>query len=326
MPTRRTLLLGLGGATAGTGALLGTGAFTTVEAERSVALETADDSDAFLGFEVLDEHAVDETDGTIEFDLLADATTRYEGLVNVRNNGTQTVMSLRFEFDVSGAEQPDGAVEDALKVVSGDATIDAIDEANLLLVSDEGGAGDDELDPGEAVPFGIEVDLTGDIHEVSGDPDTTLTIIADTEGSGGGGGGSGDEETEGDDSESDGPPDGSIMIVSVERGNRNNGNGDGDDEDEDGDEEDGDDEDENGPEDGDGNGNVLTVTVEVTTNANDAEVKIRTQGDSGPTFGVKNDTNQYSKKIGAGNAETVEAILLDGEDNEIATDTETIGD
>jgi hypothetical protein len=188
MASRRSVLLALGGLAVGGGALLGTGAFTTVEAERSVALETADDSDAFLGFEILDEHAVDETDGTIAFDLLVEATTRFERLVDVRNNGTQTVRSLRFEFDVTGADQPDAAVEDALRVVSGDATIDAIDDANLLLVSNTGGAADDLLDPGEAVPFGIEVDLTGDIHEISGDPEITLTVIADTEGGGGGGG------------------------------------------------------------------------------------------------------------------------------------------
>lgn len=169
MASRRSVVVGLGGLLAGGGALLGTGAFTTVEAERSVALRTANDANAFLGFEVLDDEYVDLDDGVIEFDLLARARTRFERLVDVRNNGTQTVRSLRFEFDVAGADQPDGEVEDALKIVSGDATIDAIDESNLLAVSDAGGADDDALNPGEAVPFGIAVDLTDDIHEISGD-------------------------------------------------------------------------------------------------------------------------------------------------------------
>ena len=41
---RRTILLGLGTAIAGGGAVLGTGAFTTVEADRSVSVNVAEDS------------------------------------------------------------------------------------------------------------------------------------------------------------------------------------------------------------------------------------------------------------------------------------------
>ena len=181
MVSRRTTILGLGGLLVGGGALLGTGAFNTIEAQRSVSLETAGDANAFLGLEILDGAVVDETDGTIEFDLLADATTTYEDLINVRNNGTQTVTSLRFEFIVEGAEQDDGAAEDALKIISGDATIDAVDELNLLFESDAGDAGDDELAPGQAVPIGIAIDLTDEgIDRIDGDPEITLRIIADT--------------------------------------------------------------------------------------------------------------------------------------------------
>lgn len=189
MATRRTTVIALGGLLTGAGAVLGTGAFDSVEAQRSVSLETADDADAFLAFEILDTDNVDETDGTIEFDLLADAKTTFADLVNVRNNGTQVVTSLRFEFTVTGADQSDDAIEDALRIVSGGATIDAINQANLLVESDAGDAGDDELSPGEAVPFGIAVDLTGNgISEITGDPEITLTIIADTGGESGDGG------------------------------------------------------------------------------------------------------------------------------------------
>lgn len=182
MVTRRSTLIGLGGLLSGGGALLGTGAFTAVEAERSVSMETAGDANAFLSLEVIDEEYVDVTDGTIEFDVLGDATTQFEDLVDVRNRGTQTVRSLRFEFDVVGADQPDSAVEDALKIISGDATIDAVDETNLLVVSDAGDAENDELAPGEAIPFGIAIDLTDDdIDSIDGDPEITLTIIAETE-------------------------------------------------------------------------------------------------------------------------------------------------
>lgn len=191
MVTRRNTVIALGGLLAGGGAVLGTGAFDSVEAQRSVALETAADSDALLAFEIIDDEHVSETDGTIDFDLVTEATTTYEELVDVRNQGTQVVRTLRFEFDVGGADQPDAVVEDAMKITSGSATIDAIDESNLLTASDAGDADDDELSPGEAVPFGIEVDLTGvGISSIDGDPEITLTIIADTTAEGESGDGS----------------------------------------------------------------------------------------------------------------------------------------
>lgn len=190
MANRRTTVIALGGLLAGGGALLGTGAFSTVTAERSVSLETAGYANAFLGLEIIDGEHVSQTNGTIDFDILADSTTTFADLVNVRNNGTQDITSLRFDFDVDGADQPDARVEDALRVVSDGTTIDAVDEANLLAESDAGDADDDVLAPGEAVPFGIEVDLIdADVAEITGDPDIALTIIADTGGVNDGGDG-----------------------------------------------------------------------------------------------------------------------------------------
>jgi hypothetical protein len=206
-------VIALGGLLAGGGTLLGTGAFSTVTAERSVSLQTAGDANAFLGLEVLDDAYVEQTDGTIGFDILAESTTTFADLVNVRNNGTQAVTSLRFAFDVTGADQSDDAVETALKIVSGDASIDAVDEVNLLTESDAGGAADDVLTPGEAVPFGIAVDLIdADLEAVTGDPDITLTIIADT-------GGENDSSGE---NPGDGQPDTyEIQTVSVSNGSGN---------------------------------------------------------------------------------------------------------
>jgi hypothetical protein len=198
-------VIALGGLLAGGGTLLGTGAFSTVTAERSVSLQTAGDANAFLGLEVLDDTYVEQTDGTIGFDILAESTTTFADLVNVRNNGTQAVTSLRFAFEVTGADQSDDAVETALKIVSGDASIDAVDEVNLLTESDAGGAADDVLTPGEAVPFGIAVDLI-DAEDI------TLTIIADT-------GGENDSSGE---NPGDGQPDTyEIQTVSVSNGSGN---------------------------------------------------------------------------------------------------------
>ena len=71
MANRRSVLIGLGGLVAGGGALLGTGAFTTVEAERTVNVQTAGDASAFLGLTPArdGDEFVSETDGTIQIDL-----------------------------------------------------------------------------------------------------------------------------------------------------------------------------------------------------------------------------------------------------------------
>ena len=47
----RRRLLAAFGAAAGASGILGTGAFTSVEADRSVSVEVADDADAFLAME-----------------------------------------------------------------------------------------------------------------------------------------------------------------------------------------------------------------------------------------------------------------------------------
>lgn len=190
MVNRRNVLIGLGGLVAGGGALAATGAFTTVEAERTVTVETAGDADAFLALTPAND-VVSETDGTIEINLDgtgADASginqnarTRFEHLVDVTNQGTQTIEFLGFEFSVSGADQDDGDVESALKITSGSATIDADGTTNLLEESSEGDAGNDQLGSGEEVPFGIEVDLLDSaVDDISGEPDITLTITAET--------------------------------------------------------------------------------------------------------------------------------------------------
>lgn len=194
MVSRRNVLVGLGGIVAGSGALFATGAFTTVQAARTVTIETAGDASAFLALTPArdDEAFVGETsDGRIEINLDGSETSasginrnarsRFDNLVAVTNQGTETIEFLGFEFDVDGADQDDDDVEDALRITSGDATIDANGTENLLDESDEGDAGDDELDPGESVPFGIEVDLLdSDVDDITGNPTITLTITAES--------------------------------------------------------------------------------------------------------------------------------------------------
>ena len=66
---RRTFLATLGTAAAGTSAAVGTGAFTSVSANRSVSVRTADDSNALLGLVPGDTGLVEESDGTLQINL-----------------------------------------------------------------------------------------------------------------------------------------------------------------------------------------------------------------------------------------------------------------
>ena len=109
--SRRHLLLGLGGLVTAAGAVLSTGAFDTVEAERSVTVETAGDAAALLGIEPADgaSEFAEITDGTVEIDISTteegaaginqNAITVINPILEVTNNGSREV-SLGFDDDL----------------------------------------------------------------------------------------------------------------------------------------------------------------------------------------------------------------------------------
>ena len=101
---RRNVLIGLGAVAAGGGAALGTGAFSQVEAERTVNVTTSDDASALLAFSVdtsyngiSDDSVTD--DGTNNQDIVQinlvdindNATTTFDAALTVTNNGSQEV-------------------------------------------------------------------------------------------------------------------------------------------------------------------------------------------------------------------------------------------
>jgi hypothetical protein len=109
-------MIGLGGLVAGGGALVGSGAFTSVQASRTVSVETADDSGAFLSLEpTTDPNGQEFADGsgdTIEITIgdtsgvNLNAVTHIDNVFQVTNNGTQPVV-LYFE-ERPGSTNPDG--------------------------------------------------------------------------------------------------------------------------------------------------------------------------------------------------------------------------
>jgi hypothetical protein len=122
---RRKFIAALGAATAGTSAAAGTGAFTSVSADRSVNVTVADDSNAFLGLVPGDTGLVTESGGTLQINL--DGTgTGAEGVnfnavtqigshenpeedhaFKIVNQGTQSVM-LKMSYYFTDTEWLDG--------------------------------------------------------------------------------------------------------------------------------------------------------------------------------------------------------------------------
>jgi len=99
---RRSVLLAFGTASIGLGGAFGSGAFSSVEAARTVTLDTSDDSNAVLGFEPVDSDSniiatetVGSGDRTVikieQASLNAQATTRFEDALRVTNGGNNDV-------------------------------------------------------------------------------------------------------------------------------------------------------------------------------------------------------------------------------------------
>ena len=189
---RRKFVVGLGALAAGGAAAAGSGAFTSVEADRNVEVDVADDSDAFLALEGKDtpngnEYVDDDgTDGTLSLDfsetteggdgLNQNADTIIRDLFEIQNQGTQEVV-------VGVTDLPDGmsiyADED-----------DVVPPEGITLNQDAQGEGSDDLprlDTGEAltrvgVIFRVDDELgDGGPADALEDFDGTITVNAYTE-------------------------------------------------------------------------------------------------------------------------------------------------
>jgi hypothetical protein len=96
----------MGSLAAGGAAAMGTGAFSSVEADRSVSVAVENDADAYLGLQPLDNsnanQYVSSTDGTVEINIGGsgnggtgvnkNAVTKFNELFEITNQGTQSVL------------------------------------------------------------------------------------------------------------------------------------------------------------------------------------------------------------------------------------------
>jgi len=131
---RRKFLIGAGSLAAGSAAAMGTGAFTSVQAERDLTVEAVGDSSAFLAMEPYDgpngQYASIGQNGEVAIDFTSNdkasgtglnnsADTNIENVLNITNNGTQ---SVRVNVAIEDADgNIGGDVADGLQVgISGD--------------------------------------------------------------------------------------------------------------------------------------------------------------------------------------------------------------
>lgn len=156
--TRRNVLVILGVMVIAGGALFGTGAFTTVEADRSVDVNTATDENAQLGLSVDD--PLGGTNDTIEFSedqLNMDAVTYYNNSFTVSNN------------DNDGTSLSSLTIEDG----SGNSIVDNY-SAVMYFVEESNSVG---AGSGDIAEYTVVFDTTnGDISQV---PDE-ITIVAES--------------------------------------------------------------------------------------------------------------------------------------------------
>lgn len=200
MANRRSVLIGLGGLVAAGGAALGTGAFTTVTAERTVTVSTAGDASAFLQIEAADRpddtnngtptssdgvtanEYVQQTDGTVEINLNGNsegasglnqnAITTFRELVTLTNNGTQNIDNLNLTLSVSNLDLSSfngdgdietGDVEDVFQFTTAvRENGNAKNVGTVVNGSDILDSGKNTLTPGDTIDFGLLINLIQD--------------------------------------------------------------------------------------------------------------------------------------------------------------------
>lgn len=183
---RRRFVLGLGALTAGAAAV-GTGAFSTVEADRSVTVNVEEDYDAYLALEEVGRGGRSELDGgELTLDIPGESEDEYGG-TDPAGVGTDSI--YRFGSDASG-DPGDGLFTvtnhgtQPVSVYSSQTQTEGVPEVTIYDV----GTGrlltettpSDVLALGETLRCGIEVDTHGvDIREMDYDVTLTITAVAD---------------------------------------------------------------------------------------------------------------------------------------------------
>lgn len=179
---RRNILITLGAVVGGGGALVGTGAFTTVSAARSVDVNTAGDASAFLTITGDGTYVTDDSDnGTLTIDLGGsdsngfnqEAITTLDGVVTITNNAADDSSAT---VGVSTADPGEASA-------NGSATLKITDEDGNGVAVVTFYVGDEDtktetVSAGNSVELDVEIDTRQSTIDSSSAQTGGLTIIA----------------------------------------------------------------------------------------------------------------------------------------------------
>lgn len=201
MPTRRQTLFAMGNLFV-LGGIAGSGASVVVSSSAGASFRVVDASDADIELTPANDppvHVQTDGDGSVraltpggdDGGLNTRAVTRFEDIVQITNVGTEDIVGIYFSFDAASDTLSTAtldAIEATLQATAANDTLDSsgVSGDNLLAVSPSQSVADGVLEPGEAVPFGLQVDLAptdqGETLEAlpSGD-DYEVTVRVHTE-------------------------------------------------------------------------------------------------------------------------------------------------
>ncbi|GAB6879946.1 hypothetical protein JCM17823_22200 [Halorubrum gandharaense] len=147
---RRNVLAGLGAAAVGTGAAFGSGAFTSVEAEREVTVDVAEDAEAQVGLNADDD---DDVEGVSNSQLA----------INLDDVNPESTVRLGEVDDTS-----DEVTTSAFSIENNtDQSFDSGEEIEVEAEVDDIGDGDDNIELIAEDPDGSLVDLHEESEEVT---------------------------------------------------------------------------------------------------------------------------------------------------------------
>ncbi|WP_144050405.1 hypothetical protein [Halorubrum persicum] len=200
MANRRKFIAGLGALATGSAAAMGTGAFSSVRAERAINVSTAGDSGAYLGLDASTSVYAKETGDTLElqFDgsnsnqngngLNANADTTFTNVMRIENNGTNTVR-LQLGDDDNGTSAigilPDGPM--VVSYTDNELTSDALADSTPFAAvpsvpshwSNSADVASQDLAPGDDLYVHFGFYLNGDIQSLGSTASTSLSDVPD---------------------------------------------------------------------------------------------------------------------------------------------------
>jgi len=191
--SRRNILIGLGALVGGGGALVSTGAFSTVSAERSVEVSTAGDASAFLTITGDDEYVADDSDNsTLTIDLGGpdgannatgfnqNAVTTITGVVEIANNSADETSATIGVSTSAPSEDPTANGEAAVEITDGGGNTVAVATfyAGPSGTNNVGDGSTPTIQSGSSASLDVAVDTREDVEVPTDASSGTLTIIA----------------------------------------------------------------------------------------------------------------------------------------------------